>query len=367
MKLNTPSSDSRRYDIDWLRVITIGLLLIYHTSIGFQPWGALIRFVQNAESLESLWILMSMMNIWRIPILFCISGMGVWFALRSRNWKTLITERSTRILLPFLVGIFLWVPLHVNIWQQYYAQPLWYSPQSGHLWFLGNIFLYTLVLSPIFFYLKRHSTGKVTQVIQGVFEKPLGLVIITIPFVLESILIRPESFELYAMTWHGFVLGAIAFLIGFLGAFVGEGFWKNLNSYKWITGAMALTAYSTRVLFFELRTPDFLMSIESCLWIYAILGWSYQYLNRPGKVLSYLSEAAYPIYIVHMIFLYLGSVLIFPLNLSAAFKLILLLLFTLSTCFLSYEFGIRRISFLRPLFGLKVKKQIRMETAIQSG
>jgi len=29
---------NRRYDIDWLRVIAIGLLLIYHIAIGFHPW-----------------------------------------------------------------------------------------------------------------------------------------------------------------------------------------------------------------------------------------------------------------------------------------------------------------------------------------
>ncbi len=30
------STTNRRYDIDWLRVIAIGLLLIYHVAIGFQ-------------------------------------------------------------------------------------------------------------------------------------------------------------------------------------------------------------------------------------------------------------------------------------------------------------------------------------------
>jgi hypothetical protein len=35
----------RRYDIDWLRVIAIGLLLIYHVAIGFQSWGTMIGFI----------------------------------------------------------------------------------------------------------------------------------------------------------------------------------------------------------------------------------------------------------------------------------------------------------------------------------
>ena len=95
----------RRYDIDWLRVIAIALLLVYHIAIAFQPWGVFIGFIQNAESLDSLWVPMSMLNIWRIPLLFAVSGMGVSFALRKRNWKQLILERTRRILLPFLPAL----------------------------------------------------------------------------------------------------------------------------------------------------------------------------------------------------------------------------------------------------------------------
>ena len=87
----------RRYDIDWLRVIAIALLLIYHIGIAFQPWGVFIGFIQNTESLDWLWAPMSMLNIWRIPLLFFVSGMGVSFALMKRNWKQLFVERSRRL------------------------------------------------------------------------------------------------------------------------------------------------------------------------------------------------------------------------------------------------------------------------------
>jgi membrane-bound acyltransferase YfiQ involved in biofilm formation len=83
-------------------------------------------------------------------------------------------------------------------------------------------------------------------------------------------------------------------------------------------------------------------------------GLGYRYLNRPSKILSYLSTAAYPIYIVHMIFLYLGAYLIFPMNLNPWVSLLLITVFTFVGCFLSYEI-LRRIVFLRLLFGLKNK------------
>ena len=73
----------RRYDIDWLRVIAIGLLLIYHIAIVFQPWAMFIGFIKSEESVESLWTPMTMLNIWRIPLLFYVSGMGLYFAIKT--------------------------------------------------------------------------------------------------------------------------------------------------------------------------------------------------------------------------------------------------------------------------------------------
>ena len=144
----------RRYDLDWLRVIAIGLLLIYHIAIAFQPWGVFIGFIQNNEMLDWLWVPMSMLNVWRIPLLFFISGMGVYLALRRRNIKELLIERSKRILLPYLFGVVAIVPLHILLWQSYYHQEFNYMINPAHLWFLGNIFVYVIALTPLFFFKK---------------------------------------------------------------------------------------------------------------------------------------------------------------------------------------------------------------------
>nr|WP_203532498.1 acyltransferase family protein [Draconibacterium halophilum] len=90
----------RRYDIDWLRVVAIGLLLIYHIAIVFQPWAMFVGFIKSSEPLENLWKPMTLLNIWRIPLLFYVSGMGLFFAMQKRNYPQLLTERTRRILIP---------------------------------------------------------------------------------------------------------------------------------------------------------------------------------------------------------------------------------------------------------------------------
>lgn len=350
MKTSTPI---RRYDIDWLRVIAIGLLLIYHIAIVFQPWGAMLQFLQSDKPLLSLWTPMTMLNIWRIPLLFFVSGMGVCFAIIKRNWKQLIMERTKRILLPLLFGIVAIVPIHVLIWQKYYSQDLTYSPGQGHLWFLANIFIYVLVLSPVFFYLKSNEEGRFMRWLKKIFSNPLGLLLITIPFVIEAMLVKPLIYEMYFMSLHGFLLGLIAFLFGFCCVLSGDTFWNTILRWRWLYLAMAIVLYAIRLSVFNLESPHYMMAVESNFWIFAVFGFGYKYLNRPSKALSYLSQGAYPIYIIHMIFLYLGSYFILPLDMSLMTKFILIVVFTTGGCFAMYDMLIRRVKFLRPLFGLK--------------
>lgn len=350
------SVTNRRYDIDWLRIIAIGLLLIYHVAIGFQSWGVMIGFITTEKTWEALWIPMTMLNVWRIPLLFFVSGMGVYFALRKRNWKQLLQERAGRILLPFLFGIFFIVPIHVYLWQNYYHLDLAYSFAPGHLWFLGNIFVYVLVLSPIFFYLKRNEDSQLAKGIKRMLSHPLGLLPVIAAFVAEVFIVDPNPYEMYAMTWHGFFLGLLAFFFGFCFVLSGKAFWEMMLKWRWLFFFVAVILFTVRLTQFQQFASGYLLATESNCWIFAVFAFGYKYLNHPGKTLSYLSQAAYPVYIVHMMFLYLGSMLIFPLDIAVPLQFILVLLFTVLGCFTFYELIIRRINLIRPLFGLKSKE-----------
>jgi glucan biosynthesis protein C len=348
-------TSERRYDIDWLRVIAIGLLLIYHIAIIFQPWALFIAFIKSDEALEVLWTPMTMLNVWRIPLLFFVSGMGLYFAMRKRNWRQLLLERTQRILLPFIFGILFITPLHMFIFQKYYNLPLSYYPHQGHLWFLGNIFVYVLLLLPLYYYLKKHENGKIKRALSVLMDNPGGPLLISLFFVVEVLLVKPQQFALYAQTWHGFFNGLLAFFFGFLIVYSGKTFWQTVLKWRWLFTGLAIILYSTRIGLFGFEAPDYLVAIESNCWIFGVFGFGYKYLNKPSKTLSYLSQAAYPVYIIHMFALYAAAMFILPLEIPILLKFISILAFTGLACYLIYEFVIKRIGFLRPLFGLKWK------------
>ncbi|MBN2636122.1 MAG: acyltransferase family protein [Prolixibacteraceae bacterium] len=359
----------RRYDIDWLRVVTIGLLLIYHIAIIFQPWAMFIGFIKNDETMESLWKPMTMLNVWRIPFLFFVSGMGLYFAMKKRNFRQLIMERTKRILLPLVFGALAIAPLHFLIFQKYYNLPLVYYPHAGHLWFLGNIFAYVLLLSPLFLYLMKKEEGKFRRILSSIVSNPAGPLVISVFFVAEAMIVKPQLFTLYAETLHGFFLGLLAFFFGFLLVYSGKVFWQTVSKWKGLYVGLAVVLYTIRLLLFKTNSPGYLMATESNCWIFAVFGFGYQYLNKPGKTLSYLSQAAYPVYIIHMFALYAGALIILPMEIPPFMKFIIITTFTFVLCFFIYEFIIRRIGFLRPLFGLKwdFSKTERQKIRIKQG
>ncbi|MEM7396651.1 MAG: heparan-alpha-glucosaminide N-acetyltransferase domain-containing protein, partial [Verrucomicrobiota bacterium] len=78
---------TRYYEIDALRVVALLLLIIYHIFISYQPFAGMLRFIQYDQLLEKYWFIGELLNIWRIPVLFLISGMAVGFILQRRTVK----------------------------------------------------------------------------------------------------------------------------------------------------------------------------------------------------------------------------------------------------------------------------------------
>ncbi|MGN5954022.1 acyltransferase family protein [Sphingobacterium lactis] len=342
-------SNNRRYDIDALRVIAIGLLIIYHTSIGFQGWGIMIGFISNDPSLPNLWAIMAIFNIWRIPLLFFISGMGVYFALQNRTWNQLFLERGRRILIPFILGIFILVPVHNYIFQSFYGTEISYLPNPGHLWFLGNILLYILILFPLFAYFKKPAGSRFVLVFKKLLGSPFGLLMVILFFMIEVAWAKPAIFELYAMTWHGFFLGLLSFFFGFCFVMVGSKFWEMLKSWRYILLILAIMLLIHRFYMPQMKVNNLLLVLESNIWIFTIFAFGYKYLNKNCKLLKVLSPTVYPIYMIHMIVLYSISSLVFPIEINVWLKFIIVIVGTFMGCFICYYLWIALLRFIKML------------------
>ena len=88
---------SRRYDLDWLRILAFGILIYFHTAIIFIHGG--LPMIQNVNTSVGLEIFVDISHQFRLALLFFISGIGVAFAKKRRSNRGFILERSRRLLI----------------------------------------------------------------------------------------------------------------------------------------------------------------------------------------------------------------------------------------------------------------------------
>ena len=92
----------RRYDLDWLRIIAFGLLILYHCGMFYVTWDWHVKSRFASDAIEPL---MMLTNPWRLTLLFLISGAATRFmADKMSAWK-LTSSRMGRLWPPLLLAI----------------------------------------------------------------------------------------------------------------------------------------------------------------------------------------------------------------------------------------------------------------------
>ena len=156
MDTQTPFQKERQYDIDWLRILLIISVFLFHIGMIFNTWG---WHIKNNVLVEQLDGVMAFLHYWRLPLLFLVSGVGTWLALGKRTSGQYVKERFRRLFIPFLAGIFILVPVQVYMEKaaQFDSLLAFYPhmfdgvyPEGNfswhHLWFILYLFTIALII-----------------------------------------------------------------------------------------------------------------------------------------------------------------------------------------------------------------------------
>ena len=161
---------NRRHDIDALRALAFGLLILYHLSMLYvTEWNWHVKSSYLSEVLQ--WPML-MLNRWRMDLIFLISGISTAFLLQhTSRIGDFLRQRNWRLLLPLVFGIVVVVPIQpyaegvtngvvqpgfVQFLARYYTAAAW--PENAfagwqhgytwnHLWYLAYLWCYTLLLT----------------------------------------------------------------------------------------------------------------------------------------------------------------------------------------------------------------------------
>ncbi|WP_350286352.1 acyltransferase family protein [uncultured Croceitalea sp.] len=366
----------RRHDLDWLRVIVFALLIFYHVGMFFVPWG---WHIKNNEIYDWLRWPMLFLNQWRLPILFVISGMGTYYALSKRSLWQFIWERNLRLGLPLLFGMLFIIPPQVyferlangdfigsywNFFTTVAHEGIY--PEGNfswhHLWFLPYLFVFSVLLGPIFIYLKRNRT-KLVDWVKRQLENPWKLYLFVLPLYLLEAFMEPFFDITHALIddWFNFSFSLVLFFYGFLLIASGDVFWSGLAQIKKRAICIGIIAFVSQVVIWLFLEDGYIVHFTEALlkvvniwsWILVLFALAAQYLNRPSKQIKYANRAVYPFYILHQTITICIGYYLMDLTWGIIPKATILIVGTFGLSWLIYHFIILPIPLFHPLFGLK--------------
>lgn len=408
---NTDTMFLRRRDLDVTRELIVASLIIFHTARIFDELGF---YVKNDTQEPAVTFAVILTSFWGTPLLFIIAGFAIWHSLKKRTWAAFLQERLLRLLIPFIVGLVIMVPpqLYFELlsdaayhesYVQFYPRffdmtfradfPWFFSAaptsnvfQPAHLWFLYILLVFTLLLLPVFLYLRQPFGKQLIRRVASLFTRAWPIIVAALPIAVFEAALGTDM----SGGWNQNAY--IVFLFyGYLLAADGR-FWQALCKYWKISLVLAivgsvggisgfyLIAESTRT--DPLKAYDlasvmlrFFKGLVGWCWIIAILGFLEDARKKRQSARNshesrstiynrtfliglerYANEAVLPFYILHQTVIVTIGFHVVQWSTSALLKFLVISLTTLAMTLLLYEIVIKRTRLMRFLFGMKSEK-----------
>jgi glucan biosynthesis protein C len=405
----------RRGELDLLRALVVVGLVFFHTAVIF---GAGEFPVKAAAENRVATVFLAFGATWGMPLLFVISGMGIWYSLRSRSAAAFARERLRRLLVPLLIGLVALVPLQVYLGRRRAGDPapvayvytrfwevrpslafpfvLTAAPgdsafETGHLWFLVCLLGFSLALLPGFTFLRTPPGGRLVERLGALLARPGAVFLLALPLAAVELALGSE------VGHGGWNHGTYALLLayGYLAAAdgrIGLAFQRQrrpaavLGLVLFVAAAATHTAAAGHAEPFTAADPlslafRLLKSAAGWLWVVAILGLARGWIERPrrppagarpalagvGRRLgAYANDAVLPFYVLHETVIVVVAYHVLGWPVGAGVQFLLIGFASLAATLLVYDLAIRRSPAIRFLFGLKPARRPLMRQGATS-
>lgn len=380
--MDTKSTARNNY-LDWLRVLAILFVFVYHSTRFFnlEDWE-----VKNPIRYE--WV--ELWNIfawnWMMPLMFVISGVSLFYVVGKTGSGKFIQDKLLRLLIPYLVAIFTHATLQVylnwithglfsgtyfqflpkyfaGVFAEGFGLLFIFDMWQMHLWYLLWLFVFTLLLYPLMRWLKGNG-HRVLSTMGSLLALPGAIYLLALPTVLLMAFANPDS-PLIAEKAGGWSLVIYLWLLfsGFL-VISTKRIEKSIKQLRWLSLAMASVVLAILLYFLisegvpafgtPLYTPLMgLAGFSSWCWILTFLGLAMNFIDYRKPILQYANEAVLPFYILHQSVLICVGYFVVQWHIPDLLKWLTILVISFVIIMGLYEYLLRRSNLLRFLFGMK--------------
>jgi glucan biosynthesis protein C len=379
----TTDTSNRRYELDWLRVLAILSVFLYHSTRFFNLGDWHVKNVNTYVWVE-IWNIFA--TRWMMPLFFIISGASLFYAIgKSSGWRRFYVDKFLRLMIPVLVAsvthsalqvylerlihgqfsgsFFSFLPEYFNGVYLGIGTPGNFAYHGMHLWYLLFLFIYSLICYRLFIWLK--GTGReILNRIMTMFAIP-GLMYIwfSIPLLIMKALIPQAVLNVGSGGW-GF-LYYIWFLISGFMIISSDRLQQQIKNQRWIS--LLLGMVLSTVYLYQLFSPSrvvlpawisdwiyALLSIFSAWsWLFAILGFGMRFLAFDRPFLRYANEGVLPFFILHQTVLLGIGYFIMTWEIPDALKWAIVFTSSFIVIITLYTLLIRKLDLFRFLFGMK--------------
>lgn len=352
----------RRYEIDWIRNISILMLFIYHTSAIFCQFGDFYIISEQKNIIADFFILV--LFVWYMPMLFFLAGASTYFSSQRRDLKQYLTERTKKLLVPLLFGLVVIVP------PQTYMARIWRGESNisylehlkffftnltdftgfdgaftpAHLWFILYLFIVSILAGLLIFkILKSHRGSGFVSKVQNILNSRYNFI---------YLLVLGVFTDLFPSIMGKSIIGCFAiFTLGYI-VYQKEELLNNLsnNRFKYLT-SFFLFAITGIVYVLNFRPEN----MNAIAWILdavlkngvlisaicMVVGFSSIHLNKSNGVLKYLNKCAFPVYIIHQPVLLAIALFIIPIVKSTTIAMLIIIALSVILTFAIYTLLIR--------------------------
>jgi glucan biosynthesis protein C len=376
---------ARDLSIDYLRTTLTLMVLGHHSSLAYTTFARFNKqhmFESTAPVVDSTrWIFLdyaeNFNDVFFMSLMFFVSGLFVYPALRKHGTLNFIRDRFLRLGLPFAVAVVFLMPIaYYASWQltgrstgflDFYQRLASGGFAVGPPWFVWVLLAFDIELALILLPFQRFipSAGRFMIKLQNHPVATFGIIYLLACGVYLPLLARygfsawtnlftsPFSFQicrigLYALWFtFGFLIGVPGFANGLLSK---EG---SLASHRRLWMLACIVAYNALVFVPRLPVTHQLSpysqgALEAFLWVTSCVASCFGFLalfrgirltSRPW--MNSLSRSAYIMYLVHYVFITWTQRLMLDLPIHAAFKFLFVFLSTVLLSWLTAQLLLR--------------------------